>query len=188
LKQPPRGADFQEGDLSPAISLTVAAVSIATIGGAFRHLLSSDPNFSGWWNLSFLIVPLLSAWGMLWLLEKYAGQSRTWDIAVYIFIIVIVGPDLARHLLFGLGWDISKLISSLFLFTFIIYQISESVENPGRWANFYKGILQCIGGFSLFVIVNSDNYSNIFIIIIYFTLIMMIFWGLRNIRKHFVIK
>ncbi len=174
--------------MSPAISLTVAAVSIATIGGAVRHLLTNDPNFSGWWNLSFLIVPLLSAWGMLWLLEKYAGRSRTWDVAVYIFVIVIVGPDLARDLLFGLGWEISKIVGALFLFIGAIYQLWEHLENPGRWANFSKGLLQCIGGFSLFVIVNSDNYSNVFIIISYFTLIITIFWGLRNIRKHFVIK
>ena len=122
---------------------------------------------------------------MLWLLERYAGRSRTWEVALYIFIIVLAGPDLARHALFGLGWDQMKVIGFTSAFAGAVYQLWEQVEDRGRFVHFIRGICQCAGGILLAPFLKAENNWDILSVIVALSLIVMIALGIRNISKQF---
>lgn len=172
----------------PAVSLAVAAVSLAVIAGALQHLLTNNSVSLGWALLLIVIIRLVSAWAMLWLLERHAGRSRTWEVASYTFIIVMIGPDLARHVIFGLGWDQMKLIGLTGAFAGAVYQMWEQIENRGRWVHLIKGIYQIAAGILLILFLNTENNWNLFSIIVIICLFLMMFFGLRNLWKQFAFQ
>lgn len=143
--------------LPPALGLFLAVLLVSVIGAAVQHALAGDPDLIAWSVLSFLVLPLASGWWLFRLVKRHARPSRIARALLIIFFIVLAGPGLARHLLFGLGWNEWIVVGHVAALSFSLQQLWEILEGESRAVRLASALLEAVlGGAGLVYLLVAD--------------------------------